>query len=764
MITAPYNFVPLSDKVVMPFWANHVSHDIPFQDAQSGTLHVKITAKSPIYVRNGMPRNAKEDDQHRNDFNNMNGDCFIPGSSLKGMIRSMVEIMSFGRMKNKVNDHKYSVRDFQNNKIYNKTEISNKADCGWLYKKGDTFYLDDCGKAGRISHKNLDVLCGGQKISDYYKRAENVARDSQKSAKAKYELFDFIKTGHHFSKDREDMGRVIYKIDENEGKKGTIVMSGQSSVRNEPKEGKASGKHLEFVFFQAKKEGVEVPEEIINNFFFAYYDHDKNQQKEDWKWRKKQLEAGEKIPVFFRKKNDGSIKDMGLTLLYKITYDNSVVDLINHQQKDSSGYDLAETIFGYAEDKRALKGRVHFGHAFVSHQVKTLPLELQVLAGPKASYYPNYIEQDADENGKLKNDYKTYMDNNTTIRGWKRYPVRNNGTTSYPLPRRGDGTINFDVVTKFIPLPAGTEFSFDISYHNLRKEELGALISALTFHNTQGLYHSIGSAKPLGYGKIQVEIENLEEAKKMEFLKAYELFMDASLGHSTPLWFQLPQIKELFAMAKPGEDDEKLKYMALTDFVNAKGRRKDDPRFSLPMYSKISINAIIATSLITLKELNETKICYQKEKETLENQEDISAIKERLLSLKKKELKDAIQKKKEELLNKLEEQKRKLKEKEIGQKELGSGINLNGVLERNTVDALMRTLKRWKNELNGSIREEEIQKIKTRFDEIFTPLKEKDKAKWVQNLQRNIPKLNEYLNQSQLEEVQNFVNRLFKEE
>jgi len=332
------------------------------------------------------------------------------------------------------------------------------------------------------------------------------------------------------------------------------------------------------------------------------------------------------------------------------------------------------------------------------------------------------------------------------------------------LPRRGDGTINFDVVTKFIPLPAGTEFSFDISYHNLRKEELGALISALTFHNTQGLYHSIGSAKPLGYGKIQVEIENLEEAKKMEFLKAYELFMDASLGHSTPLWFQLPQIKELFAMAKPGEDDEKLKYMALTDFVNAKGRRKDDPRFSLPMYSKISINAIIATSLITLKELNETKICYQKEKETLENQEDISAIKERLLSLKKKELKDAIQKKKEELLNKLEEQKRKLKEKEIGQKELGSGINLNGVLERNTVDALMRTLKRWKNELNGSIREEEIQKIKTRFDEIFTPLKEKDKAKWVQNLQRNIPKLNEYLNQSQLEEVQNFVNRLFKEE
>ena len=72
MITAPYNFVPLSNEVVMPFWAEHVSHDIPFQDAQSGTLRVKITAKSPIYVRNGMPRNAGENDSKRNDFNNVN--------------------------------------------------------------------------------------------------------------------------------------------------------------------------------------------------------------------------------------------------------------------------------------------------------------------------------------------------------------------------------------------------------------------------------------------------------------------------------------------------------------------------------------------------------------------------------------------------------------------------------------------------------------------------------------------------------------------
>ncbi len=122
MITSPYNFVPLDKKVVTPHWAKLVSHDIPFGDSQSGELEITITAESPMYVRNGTPRNAN--DNQKNAFNNTNGtNYFIPGSSIKGMLRSVVEIMSFGRMGNKVNDHKYSVRDFQNVNIYDKSSI-----------------------------------------------------------------------------------------------------------------------------------------------------------------------------------------------------------------------------------------------------------------------------------------------------------------------------------------------------------------------------------------------------------------------------------------------------------------------------------------------------------------------------------------------------------------------------------------------------------------------------------------------------------------
>ena len=54
MITAPFNFVPLSEKVFFPDWAESVSHDIPFEDGESGIIDIAMTAKSPIFVRDGV--------------------------------------------------------------------------------------------------------------------------------------------------------------------------------------------------------------------------------------------------------------------------------------------------------------------------------------------------------------------------------------------------------------------------------------------------------------------------------------------------------------------------------------------------------------------------------------------------------------------------------------------------------------------------------------------------------------------------------------
>ena len=52
-IKAPFNFVPLNEKVFFPDWADQISHDIPFSDGESGEIELELEAQTPIFVRNG---------------------------------------------------------------------------------------------------------------------------------------------------------------------------------------------------------------------------------------------------------------------------------------------------------------------------------------------------------------------------------------------------------------------------------------------------------------------------------------------------------------------------------------------------------------------------------------------------------------------------------------------------------------------------------------------------------------------------------------
>ena len=731
MITSPYNFVPLSEKVVMPFWAKHVSHDMPFADSVSGILKIKMTAKSPIYVRNGAPASVGKDSIEYQKFNHIGNRPFVPAASIKGMLRSVVEIMSFGRMGNKVNDHKYSVRDFQNKAIYPMETFSKDILCGWLYTKNGEYFLEDCGKPGRIAHSELDALTPTKPMSNYYKIAANIT-STTKSARAKYTAFPFPKS-NTFIKDRDDMGRPIYILGGT--KQGTIVFSGQPGVRKEPSGQRASGKHLEFIFFNNPVPNEQkVSDEVIKNFFFAYYDHDQNQAKEDWKWRKSELDKGQKIPVFFRKEA-AKIKDMGLSFLYKITYENSIKDSIDAVQKKATQYDLAETIFGYTEGVEALKGRVHISHAFSNSPIQTLPLKKEVLSGPKASYYPNYVEQGG-ANGQV-GSYATFMDSQAAIRGWKRYPIRHGGIISNP------GTEN--VSTAFIPLDAGAEFTFDICYHNLRKEELGALISAITFHNTEGLFHSLGMAKPLGYGKITLSIEGLNNDLKMACLKAYETFMDCALEHSTPLWFQLPQIKELFAMAKGSTDaqaDKQLEYMKLDDFVNAKGRRQNDPQFSLQRFSSIAQYVINVQSLSNAADIQATKAKFEKEKQVLAAQNDVAEQKRQTYTHYEADLKKRFEEKKAEILSllatkqiekrELEQQQREEEQRKKKQELVEAGgqtdLVFKGLEYEQVADVVKNHLKKYKlNDLTDAQKEQ----LKKALADSYQTAKNPKKDTWL---------------------------------
>ncbi|HAA86401.1 MAG TPA: hypothetical protein DCE14_08675, partial [Kosmotogaceae bacterium] len=138
---APYNFVPLNESIV-PAERNEIP---PFDrystDLLSGYLEIDIDVKTPLYVRR-KARDAR--------FFEINGEPIIPGSSIRGMIRTLLEIASYSRMIF-VDDSRYYFRSFADKciplrQLYNDTigtETEGKVEAGFLRYESKTqdFYI-----------------------------------------------------------------------------------------------------------------------------------------------------------------------------------------------------------------------------------------------------------------------------------------------------------------------------------------------------------------------------------------------------------------------------------------------------------------------------------------------------------------------------------------------------------------------------------------------------------------------------------------------
>ncbi|MEM0992524.1 MAG: TIGR03986 family CRISPR-associated RAMP protein [Bacteroidota bacterium] len=676
IIKAPYNFVPLNKKVVLPYWADHISHDIPFADAQSGTLKIGIKAETPIFVLDGTK--DKEKEGQVGSFNHFDGKYFLPGSSIKGMLRAVLEIMSFGKLADQVDDDRYAIRDLAGSmkNTYMGNFKPDQIRCGWLQRLDENEYIiKDCGLPGRISHRHLDAEFGTNFSTFFKKRSEggnfNASNDKEKAAQYKYKKFREKQSSfeHRFDFVTTDANRPIYEVGREHT--GTIVFTGQPGPRMIDRRGKWTGHHLEFIFFE-EKERLEVTPKVIKDFLFAYYDHDVNQQSVDWQHWSKILEKGERIPVFFQKEGD-KVKHLGLSYLYKLPYENSIREAIAHYQP-TEGIDIAQAIFGYVDDKSkaSLKGRVHVGHAFAKANTAREDKQFEaVLSSPKASYFPNYLRQDIKGDGKVGR-YTTLMDKKPELAGWKRYPVHQKGRKKNPAPQ---GTKNPDkILTKFVPLEEGVIFELDINYHNLKLIELGALLSALTFHGTAGnshkkvsIFHSIGMGKPLGFGRVSVVVTGIEEKLKTASLKAFEAYMNVELEEA---WHNSTQITELLTMSsvQDNKGSSELAYMKMgmgkgkNEFVEAKSRQN---REALNRYSQLDhVQAITANTLITPKDIEQMQAYLAREKAIYERMSTPDEILEAYEAQKEAELYRALEAKKDALLKALEQKREALQTEE----------------------------------------------------------------------------------------------------
>ncbi|MGL5894055.1 MAG: TIGR03986 family type III CRISPR-associated RAMP protein, partial [Bacteroidales bacterium] len=411
-MNAPYTFIPLSEDVIFPDWADRISHDMPFSDGLSGEIAYEIEAETPIYIRNSNSISGESNlffNHHLDESGKRR--YFIPGTSLKGMVRSLVEALSFSKL-TQLNKGRYSFRDMKdqvNYPLFTPAEAK-KIRCGWLTMGEDgVCRIDDHGKFFRIGHDEIDANYGSDFVECFKDRGRATKGNSTINDDAKWGSFKYNKLqgrslSSRFSiEERETMN--VAHFNQYGDVEGTLVVTGQASVRKEDRNGKLSGKFYEFIF-PNKSEGVfKLSDQIWKDFLFQAKDKDPNSISEDWKYWKERFNKGERVPVFFRvdPKNSREIMDFGLTMMYRLSYKNSIEDMVPQKHKDSR-LDMPEAIFGYTRDKENLRGRVQFSHAFALGEPKDMALVEGVLASPKASYYPNYIEQS--QGGK----YNTYSD------------------------------------------------------------------------------------------------------------------------------------------------------------------------------------------------------------------------------------------------------------------------------------------------------------------------------------------------------------------
>lgn len=448
----PYAFVPFTNKVYLldDTEKELLSHDIPFENNLSGTLCVEFESITPFCVCEEDGTNA-----------NISGKYFIPGTSLKGMIRNVFEIITLSNAQNGISNKRYSMRDLRNSS-YELKANDHPQKSGFLVQINGNYYIHPC-TSEKYSYKDIEK---DENISGL-KECKNV---KEKYAKLQSPIVEY-----------ED---------------GSFTMWFFSGFMNNKKH--------EYLFDipNTFNELIPLNENEYQDFLFIHEKENENASWKYWKAKLKNYKSVEDIakdgykgivPCFFRTKIDVDgkicVRDLGFSFLYRQPYQKKLHDFLP-SVFNQKGIDMTQSVFGYVNKKESLKGRIQFETSFIEG-AKKQGYHTFILGSPKPTYYPFYLEQNN------PNRLNTYFSDHTYLSGYKRYLVRQAAVHGKLSPSR--------VTKTFVPISANTKFTAKIHFHNLRDYELGALIAAITFCNNQSTcFHSLGIAKPYGYGKLKV--------------------------------------------------------------------------------------------------------------------------------------------------------------------------------------------------------------------------------------------------------------------
>ncbi|MDX9955069.1 MAG: TIGR03986 family CRISPR-associated RAMP protein [Anaerolineae bacterium] len=645
---APYNFVPLPEQVVLA--QAPLTHDAYHPEGLTGWIECELETCAPTYIRGMMTellfeqQGEKKPDALSEEeklarapfFSTGEGEIagfpapVIPGSSLRGMIRALVEIAGYGRMRWVGREPTFTFRAVaasRDDPLPQPYEdimgrYGSNVRAGYLVRMGEEWVIhparrpQDLGFSERnpylkVKERQIQAtaITGYVRLNSpryrpaYYPVSfEGEAHQSKRGSFTAITRIGDPKTGYRY--------------------RGVLVCSGNMLETN------ASGdsprkSHTLVLEPDPRARPLPINKQVIEDYLAGLTPY----QKESL-WAGAQGCLKEGAPVFYV--TDGKdIVAFGHSPNFRAPariagadHASNPQDFVPDDLTNAAQPDLADAIFGWVEEngaglKEQRAGRVFFQDAhFVKAEgqvwYKPQPVTPHTLAAPKPTTFQHYLVQDAqqghdpDDKAQLAH-YGTPPDQ-TQIRGHKLYWHKGNQpdieATATELQHKTQ-------LTRIMPLAVGAQFKFRVRFENLRPEELGALLWALSLPGEadKTYRHKLGMGKPLGMGAVAITPQLVltsrltrytslftqdasweqasESAAPQPYVNAFETFVLKQLGVAAGRLTDVERIRMLLTMLEWRESDpnwlEATRYMEIEHGLDKVNEYKERPVLPDPL-------------------------------------------------------------------------------------------------------------------------------------------------------------------------------------
>jgi CRISPR-associated protein (TIGR03986 family) len=571
---APYNFVPLPEVVVPILSEEELAatvsderarerllderlprHDRYHEGRYTGHFEVSLTTRTPLYVRAPVPLRRFLEQEEGADANNpfreqvKNAPDFfhtgdptepvIPGSSLRGMLRGLLEIVSYGKVQS-VTEQRLFFRTVEKTSVgrYYRERMANKVETGFIRRESSNRFVIVVCPMARVFGDQLGAC--------HFDGNGANARPSWTGTPRQWQpVWVRLASG---SRMPPLVSEIRYENPNEQGwQEGRLIITGLMQ-----------NKRKEFVFLlPAVKdaERIAVPDEMLERFHdddqltqwqeraFRANDPESTCRPRDGWLRSNPGEPGD--PVFFLRE-EGTFTFFGRAGMFRLPYGRSPSDLILEHMRRPSDIDYAEALFGFTrrpgvvgkqgDRTRAYAGRVFVTDARLEQSAEQLdprlpPLVPSILATPKPTAFQHYLTQQRPDSPQYLNHYGDEP-KVTTLRGYKLYwhqgPRQPGDLKAAPgspsVDAQGEVRSNSTQHTQMRPVGSGTTFRFRVYFENLSDRELGALCWALHPLGDVGrdYCHALGMGKPLGMGVVKLHAHLVLSDRRARYTSLFD--------------------------------------------------------------------------------------------------------------------------------------------------------------------------------------------------------------------------------------------------